>query len=231
MCYADGQAGPDWPGLVRDSVKASHNVAPSLLQGHAGDVNPGAGDPWRGDAEQTATAVHTAITEAMNNLQAVPVTTLHSQTTSHGVAFDMELFAAWLTRYRDEPAKCASGEWVDAGFAQDWYEANVKRPADQNHLSVMISAMQIGDVALAFHPSELYSYYGLAIQRSAPLSDMIVVGYTDGLIGYLTDPAAYRAGEYAAMTVPRILDYPPFTQTAAAQLSEAVVLLLKQTVR
>jgi neutral ceramidase len=230
VCYADGQAGPDWPGLVHDRVKASHDVAPSLLQGHAGDVNPGAGDPWRGDAEQTATAVHTAITAAMNNLQAVPVTTLRSQTTSHGVAFDMDLFATWLTRYRDEPAKCASGEWVDAGFAQDWYEANVKRSTDENHLPVVISAMQIGDLGLAFHPSELYSYYGLAIQRSAPLSDTIVVGYTDGLIGYLTDPKAYLAGEYAAMTVPRILDYPPFAQTAAAQLTEAVVRLLKQTV-
>ena len=57
-----------------------------------------------------------------------------------------------------------------------------------------------------------------------------MVGYTDGLIGYLTDPNAYLKGEYAAMTVPRILDYPPFTQTSAAQLTEAVVLLLKQTV-
>ncbi len=122
VCYADGQAGPDWPGLVHDRVKESHHVAPSFLQGHAGDVNPDSGDPWRGDAEQTAKAVHAAIAET------------------------------------------------------------------------------------------------------------IVVGYTDGLIGYLTDPAAYRTGEYAAMTVPRILDCPPFTQTAAAQLTEAVVLLLKQTV-
>lgn len=230
VCYDDDQAGPDWPGLVQARVIESHRVAPSLLQGHAGDVNPGAGDPWRGDAEQTATAVHKAIAEAMNNLQAVPVTTLRSQTTAHGVPYDMELFAAWLKRYRDEPDKCVSGEWVDAGFAQDWYEGNVNRPLDQDHLPVAISALQLGDVALAFHPTELYSYYGLEIQGKSPLAETIVVGYTDGLIGYLTDPAAYRAGEYAAMTVPRILDFPPFTQTAAAQLSDAVVSLLKQTV-
>ncbi len=231
VCYADEQAGPDWPGLVHDRVKESHHVAPSFLQGHAGDVNPGAGDPWRGDAEQTAQAVHTAIEEAMSNLSAVPVTTLRSQTTYHGVALDMELFTAWLTRYRDEPAKCASGEWVDAGFAKDWYEGNVQRRPDQKELPVVISAMQIGNVGLVFHPSELYSYYGLAIQRSSPLPETIVVGYTDGLIGYLTDPAAYRTGEYAAVTVPKILDFPPFTPTAAAQLTEAVGQLLKRTVR
>ncbi|MEZ6079909.1 MAG: hypothetical protein R3C56_30820 [Pirellulaceae bacterium] len=33
-----------------------------------------------------------------------------------------------------------------------------------------------------------------------------MVGYTDGLIGYLTDAAAYRNGEYEALTVPKILD-------------------------
>lgn len=149
---------------------------------------------------------------------------------SPGVSDDRELFTTWLARYRDEPEKCASGDWVDAGFARDWYEANVSRPMDQHHLPIAISALHLGDVALAFHPSELYSCYGLAIQRSAPLAETIVVGYSDGLIGYLADPTAYRAGEYAAITVPRILDYPPFPLTAAAELSEAVVSLLKQTV-
>lgn len=230
VCYADEQAGPDWLGLVHDLVQESHHVAPSFLQGHAGDVNPGAGDPWRGDAEQTAHAVHKAIAAAMSNLSGVPVTTLRAQTASHGVAFDMDLFNAWLARYRDEPAKCASGEWVDAGFAKDWYEDNVQRQPDQRELPVEISALQLGDLGLVFHPSELYSYYGLAIQRSSPLAHTIVVGYTDGLIGYLTDPAAYRSGEYAALTVPKILDIPPFAPTAAAQLTAAVGQLLKRTV-
>lgn len=94
----------------------------------------------------------------------------------------------------------------------------------------MISAMQIGEVGFIFHPSELYSYYGLAIQRSSPLSETIVVGYTDGLIGYLTDAAAYHNGEYEALTVPKILDIPPFTSTAADELTAAVVQLLERTV-
>jgi neutral ceramidase len=230
VCYADDQAGPDWPGLVRQRVIESLHIAPSFLQGHAGDVNPGAGEPWRGDAEQTAQAVHAAIEEAMRNLKEVPVTTLRMQTTSHGVALDLEMFNTWLQRYHDNPALCASNDWVDAGFAKEWYESNVNRPSDRKKLPVMISAMQIGDVGLAFHPSELYSYYGLAIQRSSPLPETIVVGYTDGLIGYLTDPAAYRNGEYAALTVPKILDFPPFTPTAAAQLTAAIEQLIERTV-
>ncbi|MDI9443951.1 MAG: hypothetical protein QM844_07270 [Planctomycetota bacterium] len=38
-----------------------------------------------------------------------------------------------------------------------------------------------------------------------------------------------KAGEYAATTVPKILDYPPFTATAARQMTTAAIELLKRT--
>jgi len=88
--------------------------------------------------------------------------------------------------------------------------------------------MQIGGVGLLFHPGELYSYYGLAIRRGSPFADTLVVGYTDDIIGYLADAKAYEAGEYAAITVPKILDYPPFTRTAAAEMTEASINLLNR---
>ena len=88
--------------------------------------------------------------------------------------------------------------------------------------------MLLGGIGLLFHPSELYSYYGLDIRRGAPLENVLVVGYTDGVIGYLTDPKAYAAGEYAATNVPRIVDLPPFTLQAARQLSADAKALLKQ---
>jgi len=71
-------------------------------------------------------------------------------------------------------------------------------------------------------------YYGLAIQRGSPFANTIVVGYADGLIGYLADPQAYKAGEYAAIVVPKILDFPPFTPTAATEMTTAAIDLLKQ---
>jgi len=54
-----------------------------------------------------------------------------------------------------------------------------------------------------------------------------VVGYADDTIGYLPDPNAYKAREYAAVVVPKILDYPPFTPTAAREFTAAGVQLLK----
>ena len=228
VCFADDLAGPDWPGIVADMVKKSHQLSPSFLQGHAGDVNPGDGDPWRGDHEETSQAVYLALSTAIDAAQPVKVDRLQTASRQFDVPLDMALFKSWLDDYRHDPSACQSGPWVDAGFAKDWFDANSQRDLNSSHLPCALSAMQLGEVGLIFHPAELYSYYGLAIRRDSPFRDTLVVGYTDGIIGYLPDPAAYAAGEYAAITVPKILDYAPFTPTAAAEMSRAAVGMLKE---
>jgi len=228
-CFADEQAGADWPGMVAERIRQKYGVNPSFLQGHAGDVNPGDGDPWRGDAGKTTKGVYDALCRAIDGATAVKVDSVKVDTCRFGVPLDMELLANWLKQYRGDPAKCTGGAWVDRGFADDWYRGNCDRDLKQTELPVTLSSMRLGDIALAFHPAELYSFYGLAIRRDSPFADTIVVGYTDGIIGYLADPRAYQAGEYAATTVPKILDYPPFKPSAAAQMSRAVVALLRRT--
>lgn len=227
VCYTDEQAGPDWPGLVARMTRDSHQVAPSYLQGHTGDVNPGDGSPWIGDVQETAEAVHGAIANAMDGLERVQVDTLRSKTQEFRVPFDMELFKDWIDQYRQDPSKCTSGPWVDARFARDWFEGNGDRDLSQTGLPITLAAMRIGNLGLVFHPAELYSYYGLAIRRDSPFPNTIVVGYADGLIGYLTDPQAYKSGEYAAIVVPKILDFPPFTPAAASEMTGTAVDLLK----
>jgi len=228
VCYADELAGPDWPGLVDQRILRDFKLTASFLQGHAGDVNPGDGEPWRGDHEKTTKGVYDAIAAAMNRTSRVKVDELRLATCRFEVPLDMKLFVDWLARYRKDPSKCKRGEWVDAGFAEDWFQDNSKRDLTDTHLPITLGAIRLGELGLIFHPAELYSYYGLAIQRDSPLGETVVVGYADGIIGYLPDPKAYEAGEYAAITVPKILDFPPFTPTAGRQMSAAAVDLLKQ---
>ena len=231
VCFADERSGPDWPGMVADRIRGQYDVFPSLLQGHAGDVNPGDGAPWRGDAEKTTNGVYDALCRAVETAATVKVDSLRADTRRFGIPLNMELFADWLEEYRSDPAKCTNGAWVDSGFAKDWYQGNRERDLHQTELPITIGSMRIGNIGLAFHPAELYSFYGLAIRRDSPFADTIVVGYADGIIGYLTDPRAYKEGEYAATTVPKILDYPPFSPAAAEQMSLAIVDLLKRSSR
>ena len=234
VCFADAMAGPDWPGLVGQRVRESLRVTPSFLQGHAGDVNAGS-DPnkpvWRGDAEFTANAVHTAIEQAVNRAARVSVDTLRSQTGPCGMPLDVERFRGWLAAYRQDASKCNRGTWVDARFAKAWFAANANRAAARTELPVPVTAMRIGSVGLVFHPGELFSYYGLAMRHRSPLPNTLVVGYADGLIGYLPDPHSYEAKEYAAIVVPKILDLPPFRPTAARVLTAEVERRLNQLAR
>ncbi len=99
---------------------------------------------------------------------------------------------------------------------------------NQTALPITLAAMRLGEVGMVFHPAEMYSCYGLAIRRDSPLADTLVVGYADGTIGYGPDVNAYKAGEYAAVVVPKILDYPPLVPTATQTLAESALGLLKK---
>lgn len=228
VCFADELSGPDFPGMVDERLQKSHNLSPAYLQGHAGDVNPGDGSPWRGDADETTSAVHKAIAQALEKTQRIEVDALVTHRRVHGIPFDIPLFSRWLQQYQDNPSECVGGQWVDAGFARAWYEDNADRDLKQTTLDQTISAIKLGPLAMVFHPTELYSFYGLSVRQRSPAADTLVVGYTDGLAGYLADPTAYATGDYGAFTVPKILDYPPFTPQAAALLADSLVAALSE---
>ena len=231
VCYNDTQAGPDWPGMVDALVEERFGVTPSFLQGHAGDVNPGDGEHWIGKPEQSANATFAAIVRAMNNRKEVDVNTLTTHSEYFGLPLDLDLYQTWLDQYATDPAACTKGIWVDAPFAQAWYEDNQNRkPADPHHY-IQLSTLQLGPIQLAFHPSELFSYYGLQIRHNAPTEHTLVVGYTDGLIGYLTDPASFEKEEYAAVVVPKILDIPPYTRSAASEMTQHLNTMLLKNFR
>jgi neutral ceramidase len=229
VCFADELAGPDFPGMVAERLEQSHELSPSLLQGHAGDVNPGDGSPWRGDAEETTHGVYDAISLALENTTRVKIDRLISNRRPFAFPLDMRLFAEWLSAYKQDPGSCEKGQWVDARFAKAWFDDNKNRDLEQSTLVRSISSLMLGPVGIAFHPTELYSFYGLSIRTRSPSPTTLVVGYTDGLIGYLADPTAYNTGDYGAFTVPKILDYPPFQPEAAGALSEALVRLITDT--
>ena len=228
VCYADGSSGPDWPGGVLKHFRQDRNLQPAFLQGHAGDVNPGDGTPWLGDPEETVSALVKAMKQAEQESQRLAIEEIRLETRQTDLPLNLEIFKQQLAQYREHPEKCQSGPWVDAGFAADWAKGASRWDLKQPTLKVAMSAVRLGPLGIVFHPAELFSYYGLAIRRDSPFEDTLVVGYTDGLIGYLTDPLAYKQGAYSAQVVPKILDLPPFTPDAAARMSQKAVALLKE---
>lgn len=211
VIWADDQAGPDWPGIVADRIETRLGVRPAFLQGHIGDVNPGDGTPWRGDAEETVTAVTEALYTAATHSHLVKFDSISLIRGTVKLPFDHGRLKDELAQYAADPAACTKGVWVDEGFAKAWYEEATRWSSPPMELESPVTALRIGDVAFLFHGSELYSFYGLQLRNSLPLDHVWVIGYTEDFVGYLPDPIAYDKLEYAAIVVPKLLDYPPFT--------------------
>jgi neutral ceramidase len=228
VCYTDGDTGPDWPGLVADSLRTTDRISPSFLQGHCGDVNPGSGTPWLGDPRKTADAVVGALRRAIRSARPVPVDVVRHATGEFAVPLDLPKERELLKKYLADPAACTKGEWVDAGFAKAWSEAASAWDPGRTAYPTPLSALRLGDVALLFHGGELYSAYGLALRRDSPFADTVLVGYTDDLIGYIPDPKAYQDGEYAATVVPRIMDLPRFQSGVGRSFTETALGLLRR---
>jgi len=226
VCYADETSGPDFPGLVASKMKAQAGLSPSFLQGHCGDVNSGTNN--RGDAEVVSDAVVKALRQAMKSARPVEVNEIRLATGLFHAPLDIELHKRQLAEYRADPAQCTKGPWVDAEFAREWHEAMSKWDVAKSSYATPISALRLGDVALFFHPGELYSVYGLTLRRDSPFPDTLVVGYVDDLIGYVPDPKAYAAGEYSAMVVPKIMSLPCYKPEVGRALTAAGLDLLRK---
>ena len=231
VCFGDDQAGPDWPGLVARKMRERDGFDPAFLQGHIGDVNPGEGPPaqgWIGDPEKTSEAVYAALHRAATHSEYIRADELRTVRSEVKLPFDLDRLRAWLERYRRTPDECASGDWVDAGFAKAWFDRAEKSDLKRDALTAPLTAVRLGELALLFHPAELYSFYGLQIRRDSPFPATLAIGYTDDFVGYVTDPKAYEAGEYAAMVVPKILELPPFRTDTARELAAAATALLRR---
>ncbi|MEQ2007159.1 MAG: neutral/alkaline non-lysosomal ceramidase N-terminal domain-containing protein [Limisphaerales bacterium] len=213
-------AGAEWPGLVQKILREERKLSPSFLQGHIGDVAP-----LKPDA--TARAVADAIGQALDTAQPVAVDTLRIETQPFALPLDLAVFKARVAAKRP---LAAEGR-LDA-YEKDWYENFAARyDLTKAHLPITLGAIRIGPVGLLFHPAELYSCYGLAIQRDSPLPHTFVIGYADGYVGYVADPKAYTRSEYAAVMVPTILNYPPFTPNAGREMAAAAAELLRRVAR
>ncbi|MEX0794212.1 MAG: neutral/alkaline non-lysosomal ceramidase N-terminal domain-containing protein [Pirellulaceae bacterium] len=219
VCYTDSLSGPDWVGMVRQHVKDSEGVEPGFLQGHAGDVNPGDGTKWIGAPEPSADATYAAVKAALASSVSVPVKELKGAAGTCELPLDNERLKRDLETYRQNPAACGSGVWVDPPFAADWYSAAKDWSLTKSALATPMSTLALGPIGLLFHPAELYSFYGLQIRHASPFEQTLVVGFTDHSVGYVTDPNAYQAEEYAAIVVPKILDLPYYTPNAGRSLA------------
>jgi len=74
-----------------------------------------------------------------------------------------------------------------------WPEILAKSPINCN-----ITVARIGDAVICTNPAELYVEFGLDIKRESPAKVTLISELTNGCIGYVAIPEAYKNGGYSA---------------------------------
>ncbi len=129
-------------------------------------------------------------------------------------------------RYDGDVAKAAAAV---ARFAVEWTDAILEgweRRAET--LTTEVQALRIGDVFFCAHQAELFTSLGLEVRRQWPASDLFMLGYSNGSIGYLPDAHDITRGSYAALQSPKFTGQFPFTSEAGVGMVNGLLTALEQ---
>ena len=87
--------------------------------------------------------------------------------------------------------------------------------------TVILDGVALGNLALVAIPGELLATLGRDITTASPFPTTLILGYTNGYLGYLADAASHDAATYEALAS-------PFAPEAADAVVRAATMLLTQ---
>ena len=111
-------------------------------------------------------------------------------------------------------------EWTDL-ILPDW-------ETREETLETAIQAIRIGDIYIAATPCELFTSTGLEVRRQIAESNLFMLGFSNGSIGYLPDAHDVRQRSYAAIQSPKFTGQFPFTEQAGEVMAQALLLALEK---
>lgn len=133
---------------------------------------------------------------------------------------DPDTREARVARFKAESAENLLAKLT--GEVAPWQQ----KPQDAQTLPCELQAIQIGDIVLLAHPTELFAEFGLEIKAHSPFPHTFVVGYANDFLGYIPNEAEFERHGYAAETVPFMIGQYPYAPNVGRVFVEACVRLL-----
>lgn len=189
-----GWVSADFVGYGLRPIETKLKGAPGIfLQGAAGNVGTG---KWvtetpRGDAEAMGHRLVAGITQALSAL--TPVQGNQLRVLRRQVPLQLEPLppvAVMEERLYQAAATGDTGQVVAAGDAL----VIARRFHEFQHAP--ISAIAVGDLAIACLPAELFVEFGLYLKAASPFQHTLVTAYNDDSLQYIPTQAAFAEGAY-----------------------------------
>lgn len=189
-----GWVSADFVGYGLRPLEAMLNGALGLfLQGAAGNVGTG---KWvkstpRGDAETMGQQLAVGITQALSAL--TPVQGNQLQVQRRQVPLHLEPMPP-VTVLEERLHKAAAiGDTSEVVAAGD---ALIIARRFHEFQQAPISAITVGDLAIACLPAELFVEFGLSLKAASPFRHTLVTAYHDDSLQYIPTQAAFAEGAY-----------------------------------
>jgi neutral ceramidase len=198
----------DWPGMARREVQASVGGEVMFVQGCCGQINTGhaatasfTGEPNERRTFAAAAAigvkVGAAVNQALQDAVAVPVEGVRAASRPVWLpmrpAPDGATLRAWARDWQLEAASTSGPQRGLLSTWSQWARYWQGRPSPGG-LEVPISVHWWGDLGIVMLPGEPFVEFALELRRALHREDLLVMGYTGGVPGYIP----LRAEDYAA---------------------------------
>ena len=224
----------DYPGHMRHTVSAATGAPCTYVNGAGGDVNQrfdGAGYRSVSNARHHGVALGRTVLDLRSQLR--PSTTAHaaSASTPADLHYADPISQAEARRILAEGQRTVEAttgtaqrlriQWHQVDFARrvlDW------QPSDGPGLTVDIQALRIGDLALVAIPSEFFSADGRALRAQTPSPELMVAGWSNGLVGYTPTRRATATGGYEVDDAHRWYGHPATWNPASGDNLRAAAL-------
>lgn len=196
----------DYPGHMRRTVSAATSAPSLYINGAGGDVNQrfdGAGYRSVSNARHHGVALGRTVLDLRSEMR--PSTT--AQATSAATPADLH-YADPISQTEARRILAEGQRALEAttGTAQrlriqshqvdfarrvlDW------QPSEGPDLTVDIQALRMGDLALVAIPSEFFSADGRALRAETRSPELMIAGWSNGLVGYTPTRRAMATGGY-----------------------------------
>lgn len=196
----------DYPGHMRRTVSVATGAPCLFVNGAGGDVNQrfdSTGHRSVATARRHGVALGRTVLDLRSHLRPSATARAAAASASADLHYAPPISESAARRILTEGQRALSSttetahrlriQWHQVDFAQrvlDW-----KQSAGPD-LTVDIQALRIGDLALVAIPSEFFSADGRALRIETPSPELVVAGWSNGLVGYTPTRRAMATGGY-----------------------------------
>jgi hypothetical protein len=239
MSGANTGISAEWPGIASEAVAKVLGCVAQFAQGCCGDINP----VRRGD--------HAVVRSVGHELAGSVLTAWERAEPVEAAGSAAALETVLLPQHLPSPAEAAAAlAEVQARYAEYLARDPVSSPADRRRRGehglliwaeefataarsevlpaarMEVQALRLGDVRIVATGAETFMAYAPAIQQRGGDHRTVVLGYTNGCIGYLPTADAFPLGGYEVETAYKYYGTLMVTPAAEQQTLEAAQRLL-----